>query len=117
MAGFFGGKIEKVLMRVVELFLALPVLPLLPFRDVDEVIARANATRFGLSGSVWSGNTQRAADIGGRLECGTVWINQHISIVPHAPISGVKWSGMGAKNGPWGLLGFTEIQSVQIPTV
>ena len=91
-----------------------PVLPVVPYDDVDDAIARANATHFGLSGSVWSGDTDRARDVASRLECGTAWVNQHLSILPGAPFGGVKWSGIGVENGPWGLLGFTEIQTVNI---
>ncbi len=92
-----------------------PVLPVLPFTDIDDAITRANATPFGLSGSVWSGNTQRAAAIAHRLDCGTVWINQHLVVAPHVPVGGMKSSGIGVENGPWGLLAFTEIQTVEIP--
>lgn len=91
-----------------------PVLPLLPYSDLDDAIERANATNFGLSGSVWSSDPERAADVAGRLECGTAWVNQHIAIVPHAPFGGAKWSGLGVENGPWGLLGFTELQTVNV---
>ena len=91
-----------------------PALPVVPYDDVDDAIARANATHFGLSGSVWSDDTDRARDVASRLECGTAWVNQHLSILPDAPFGGVKWSGIGVENGPWGLLGFTEIQTVNI---
>jgi len=91
-----------------------PALPLLPYREVDEAVERANATRFGLSGSVWSSDPSRAAEVAGRLEVGTAWVNQHVAIVPHAPFGGAKWSGIGVENGPWGLLGFTEIQTVNV---
>ena len=77
-------------------------------------VRRANATHFGLSGSVWSNDTALAAEVAGRLECGTAWINQHLNILPDAPFGGVKWSGIGVENGPWGLLGFTDIQTVHI---
>ncbi len=91
-----------------------PVLPVVPYDDLDDAVARANATHFGLSGSVWSGDTDRARDVAGQLECGTAWVNQHLSILLDAPFGGVKWSGIGVENGPWGLLGFTEIQTVNV---
>ncbi|MFW6199891.1 MAG: aldehyde dehydrogenase family protein [Gemmatimonadota bacterium] len=91
-----------------------PALPVLPYGDVDEAVARANATRYGLSGSVWSSDPERGAEVAGRLECGTAWVNQHIAVRPNLPISGAKWSGIGVENGPWGLLDFTEIQTVSI---
>jgi len=91
-----------------------PALPILTYRDVDDAVERANATMFGLSGSVWSADTARAADVAGRLECGTAWVNQHLALGPNVPFGGAKWSGVGVENGPWGLLGFTEIQTVNI---
>jgi acyl-CoA reductase-like NAD-dependent aldehyde dehydrogenase len=91
-----------------------PALPILVYRDVDDAVARANRTMYGLSGSVWSGRPERAAQVAGRLECGTAWVNQHLAILPNAPFGGAKWSGLGVENGPWGLLGFTELQTVSI---
>ena len=91
-----------------------PALPILPYRSIDDAVERANATMYGLSGSVWSANVDRAAEVAGQLECGTAWVNQHLAIVPSAPFGGAKWSGIGVENGPWGLLGFTELQTVNI---
>jgi acyl-CoA reductase-like NAD-dependent aldehyde dehydrogenase len=91
-----------------------PALPVIPYRDLDDAVERANATHFGLSGSVWSADVERAAEVAGRLECGTGWVNTHLAILPHAPFGGAKWSGIGVENGPWGLLGFTEIQTVHV---
>ena len=91
-----------------------PALPVIAYKDVDEAVERANATNFGLSGSVWSSDPNRAADVAGRLECGTAWVNQHLAVAPNLPFGGAKWSGIGVENGPWGLLGFTEIQVVNV---
>jgi acyl-CoA reductase-like NAD-dependent aldehyde dehydrogenase len=91
-----------------------PVLPLVTYRDVDDAVERANATHFGLSGSVWSNDVARATEVASQLDCGTAWVNKHLDIVPHAPFGGAKWSGIGVENGPWGLLGFTEIQTVNV---
>jgi acyl-CoA reductase-like NAD-dependent aldehyde dehydrogenase len=91
-----------------------PALPVLPYRDVEDAVQRANRTMYGLSGSVWSSNPERAAELAGQLDCGTAWVNQHLAIVPNAPFGGAKWSGIGVENGPWGLLGFTELQTVNI---
>lgn len=91
-----------------------PLLPILSFRDEAEVIARANAGHFGLSGSVWSGDADRAAELAGAMECGTVWVNQHLSLLPIAPVGGLKWSGIGVENGPWGLATYTDIQTISV---
>lgn len=91
-----------------------PALPVLRYREVDDAIERANGTMFGLSGSVWSNDLDRATQLAGKLECGTAWVNQHLQIVPHAPFGGAKWSGIGVENGPWGLYGFTEARTINI---
>jgi len=87
-----------------------PALPVIAYRDVDDAVERANATHFGLSGSVWSGDPDRGAEVAARLECGTAWTNTHLVLQPHQPFGGAKWSGVGVENGPWGLLAFTELQ-------
>jgi acyl-CoA reductase-like NAD-dependent aldehyde dehydrogenase len=87
-----------------------PALPVISYRDLDDAVERANATHFGLSGSVWSADSERAADVAARLECGTAWANTHLALAPHQPFGGAKWSGIGVENGPWGLYGFTELQ-------
>ena len=91
-----------------------PALPILRYRDVDDAIERANRTTFGLSGSVWSGDRERAADVASRLDCGTAWVNQHLELTPKAPFGGAKWSGIGVENGHWGLYGFTETRTLNI---
>ena len=89
-----------------------PALPVISYRDVDDVIERANATHFGLSGSVWGADSQRATEVAGQLECGTAWVNTHLALGPQQPFGGFKWSGVGVENGPWGLAEFTEIQVI-----
>ncbi len=89
-----------------------PALPVISYRRVEEAVAHANASNFGLSGSVWSSDTERAGMVAAQLECGTAWVNTHIALAPHQPFGGVKWSGLGVENGPWGLYGFTELQVI-----
>ena len=91
-----------------------PALPVIPYKDVDDALRRANATHFGLSGSVWSASPERATEVAGQLECGSAWVNQHIVVAPNLPFGGAKWSGVGVEGGSWGLLGFTEIQVVNV---
>ncbi|MBB3773551.1 acyl-CoA reductase-like NAD-dependent aldehyde dehydrogenase [Angulomicrobium tetraedrale] len=91
-----------------------PLLPILTFRDEAEVLERANATHFGLSGSVWSGNVARATELAGEMDCGTVWVNQHLTLLPIAPVGGHKWSGIGVENGSWGLVSYTDIQTISV---
>jgi acyl-CoA reductase-like NAD-dependent aldehyde dehydrogenase len=87
-----------------------PALPIIGYRDLADAVERANATHFGLSGSVWTSDADRGAEVAGQLECGTAWVNAHLALAPHQPFGGAKWSGIGVENGPWGLLGFTELQ-------
>lgn len=91
-----------------------PALPIIPYKDVDDAVRRANGTQYGLSGSVWSSNADAAAEVAAQLECGSAWVNQHLAIAPNLPFGGAKWSGIGVENGTWGLLGFTEIQVVNV---
>jgi acyl-CoA reductase-like NAD-dependent aldehyde dehydrogenase len=80
-----------------------PALPVLGYPDEAEAVRLANATDYGLSGSVWGADEGRAAAVASRLECGTAWINTHGVILPDQPFGGVKSSGIGVENGPWGL--------------
>jgi acyl-CoA reductase-like NAD-dependent aldehyde dehydrogenase len=89
-----------------------PALPIMSYKSVDDAIERANATNFGLSGSVWSADPDRAATIAAQLDCGTAWINTHLALGPGQPFGGHKWSGIGVENGPWGLSEFSEVQAV-----
>ncbi len=91
-----------------------PVLPLIRYTDVDDVVRRANASEFGLSGSVWSSDIGKATEIAQRLECGTAWVNQHATIAPHIPMGGVKASGVGVEFGAEGLAEYTDIQIVSV---
>jgi len=89
-----------------------PALPVVAYRDLEDAVARANRTHFGLAGSVWSADPERAAGVASRLECGTAWINTHLLLAPSQPFGGFKWSGIGVENGPWGLAGFYELQTL-----
>ncbi|WP_179562950.1 aldehyde dehydrogenase family protein [Sphingomonas sp. R3G8C] len=91
-----------------------PILPLVKFDDVEDVIARANASDYGLGGSVWSADVGRAADIAARIESGQVWVNQHLAIGPHIPMAGFKQSGLGVEQGVEGLAEYAQVQVVNI---
>lgn len=87
-----------------------PVIPLIRFMSDDEIVGRANASQYGLGGSVWSSNVDRARKIADDIDAGTVWINQHITIGPHIPMAGSKQSGIGVEQGLEGLSEFTQIR-------
>ncbi len=91
-----------------------PVLPIIPVRSAEDAIERANASHFGLGGSIWTADVDRGVALARDLECGTGWVNQHGALTPFAPFGGRKWSGIGYENGPWGLAAFTELQVLSV---
>jgi acyl-CoA reductase-like NAD-dependent aldehyde dehydrogenase len=101
--------------RVVQEEAFGPVLPILKYSTIDEAVARANASEFGLGGSVWGSDINAAAEVAARLETGTVWINSAQGLTPFAAFAGHKQSGVGAENGLEGLLEFTVPQTIYVP--
>jgi len=91
-----------------------PILPIIKYSDVDDAIRRANDSCFGLGGSIWSKDIQKAKALALRLDCGTAWVNTHSTIQPNAPFGGVKESGVGVEFGLEGLAEYTSIQTVKI---
>ncbi|MEC3909524.1 aldehyde dehydrogenase family protein [Sphingobium sp. CR2-8] len=92
-----------------------PVLPMMRFSDIDDVIDQANCSEYGLAGSVWSEDIDAAVAIAKRMDTGSIWINQNRQVAPHVPFSGFKQSGIGVENGRAGLLEFTQSKSIYIP--
>ncbi|MGE0113817.1 MAG: aldehyde dehydrogenase family protein [Steroidobacteraceae bacterium] len=91
-----------------------PVLPVLRFSDVEDAIRRANDTRYGLAGSVWSADIERAAKIAARLEVGTAWVNQHRATAANVPFGGAKESGIGRHYSIIGLKSNMEPRVISI---
>jgi acyl-CoA reductase-like NAD-dependent aldehyde dehydrogenase len=91
-----------------------PVVPVLKFHDIDEVIRRANDTRYGLAGSVWSRDPERARAVAERLDVGTVWINQHRATAANVPFGGAKESGIGRHYSVLGLKSDMEPRVISI---
>jgi acyl-CoA reductase-like NAD-dependent aldehyde dehydrogenase len=87
-------------------------LPVIKYRNLDDVMAEANRTHYGLGGSVWTSDLARGERLVQEIESGTGWVNQHMDITPFAPFGGCKWSGLGYENGKWGYEEFTEMQVV-----
>lgn len=85
-----------------------PALPIMMFDDVDEVVARANATHFGLGSSIWTSDLAHGAEVARKVSAGTTWVNAHLYLLPNLPFGGVKQSGIGTENGVWGLHEFTD---------
>ena len=91
-----------------------PILPVVSFSDVEDALEKANAVSVGLGGSVWSSDVAVAQKLASRLECGTAWVNNHAMIQPDAPFGGVKQSCVGVEFGRYGLVEYTNIQTLQI---
>jgi acyl-CoA reductase-like NAD-dependent aldehyde dehydrogenase len=89
-----------------------PVLPLLKYRDIDDVVARANHTSYGLAASVWGRDIALAEAIAQRIEAGTVWINHVHAFSPDIAFGGHKQSGVGIENSLHGLAEYTNLQTV-----
>ncbi|MEI6457693.1 MAG: betaine-aldehyde dehydrogenase [Pseudomonadota bacterium] len=91
-----------------------PVMSVLEFVDEDEVVARANATEFGLSAGVFTNDLTRAHRVIANLEAGTCWIN-HYNITPvELPFGGHKRSGLGRENGRAAIDHYTQLKSVYV---
>ncbi len=85
-----------------------PVLPVLSYDDLDDAIARANATEYGLGGTVWGRDLDRAFRVAARIESGTVWVNQHMSFNLNVTARGAKHSGVGGELGIEGFNAYTQ---------
>ncbi len=92
-----------------------PVLPILKYKDIDEVVARANDTRMGLGASVWTRDIDKGEKVAARIQAGTVWINHHIGAEPDIPFGGFKESGVGREHGTMGLQTYMEAQIINRP--
>lgn len=91
-----------------------PILPVIRYSDIDDVVARANASPYGLGASVWSSDTSRALAVAERIESGSVWVNQHVAIGPHIPMAGVKSSGLGVEQAEEGLAEYTQLSVINM---
>ncbi len=91
-----------------------PVIPVIPFDDDDEAVRLANDSWGGLCASVWTADTETATRLGGRLECGYVWVNDHgaTRLDLRAPFGGMKQSGMGREQGIEGVRAFQDTRSI-----
>jgi aldehyde dehydrogenase (NAD+) len=99
-------------MRVVQEEIFGPVLCALPFDSVDEVVARANATSYGLGSGVWTSDLGRALRVSRSLRAGSVWVNCYQAMDPAVPFGGYKMSGYGRESGREHIEEFLETKAV-----
>jgi succinate-semialdehyde dehydrogenase/glutarate-semialdehyde dehydrogenase len=89
-----------------------PVAAVVRARDVDHAVALANETEFGLGASIWTQDVERAKTLARRIEAGSVFVNALVASDPRLPFGGVKRSGYGRELGEFGILEFTNIQTI-----
>jgi aldehyde dehydrogenase (NAD+) len=91
-----------------------PVMSIIPFRDVDDVIQRGNRTMYGLAAAVWTKDIKKAHRLAAELKAGTVWINCYDVFDAAAPFGGFKMSGIGRELGEYALRNYTEVKTVTV---
>jgi aldehyde dehydrogenase (NAD+) len=89
-----------------------PVMSVIPFKDLGEVITRANRTIYGLAAGVWTRDIKKAHAIANSVRAGTVWVNCYNVLDTRAPFGGFKQSGSGRELGEYGLQQYTEVKTV-----
>jgi aldehyde dehydrogenase (NAD+) len=101
-------------MKIAEEEIFGPVMSIIRFNDIEEVIERSNRTSYGLAAAVWTRDIGKAHAIANNVRAGTVWVNCYDVFEPGAPFGGFKQSGMGRELGEYGLQQYTEIKTVTV---
>jgi aldehyde dehydrogenase (NAD+) len=101
-------------MRIAEEEIFGPVMSIIKFKDIDEVIERANRTMYGLAAGVWTRDIGKAYAIANGVRAGTVWVNCYDVFDAAAPFGGFKQSGIGRELGEYGLQQYTEVKTVTV---
>jgi aldehyde dehydrogenase (NAD+) len=91
-----------------------PVMSVIPFKDVNDVVRRANNTTYGLAAAVWTRDISKAHALANSLRAGTVWVNCYDVFDAAAPFGGFKQSGIGRELGEYGLSNYTEVKTVTV---
>jgi aldehyde dehydrogenase (NAD+) len=91
-----------------------PVMSIIPFRDIEEVIERGNKTIYGLAAAIWTKDVSKAHRLAAELKAGTVWVNCFDVFDAAAPFGGFKMSGIGRELGEYALRNYTEVKTVTV---
>jgi len=101
-------------MRIAQEEIFGPVVSVIPFTDVEDVIEQGNRINYGLGAGIWTNNLQKAHKVAAALKAGTVWVNTYNLIDPAMPFGGFKQSGIGREMGFAGIELYTELKSVWV---
>ena len=91
-----------------------PVLPVLSYTDLDDAIAKANDSEYGLGGTVWTNDLDRGQEVASQILSGTIWVNKHLDLPFDVPFGGAKQSGLGVEYGQEGLEEFTQQKTINM---
>jgi aldehyde dehydrogenase (NAD+) len=91
-----------------------PVMSIMKFKDIEEVVERSNRTDYGLAAAVWTRDISKAHAVANSVRAGTVWVNCYDVFDAAAPFGGFKQSGIGRELGEYGLQQYTEVKTVTI---
>jgi len=103
-------------MRIAQEEIFGPVISAIPFKDVDDLIARANSTMFGLGSGVWTRDVSKAHHLAKAIRAGSVWVNCYQTMDPAVPFGGYKMSGYGRESGLQHLEEYLNVKAVWIKT-
>ena len=101
-------------MKIAEEEIFGPVMSIIKFRDMDDLVDRANKTMYGLAAGVWTRDISKAHAVANGVRAGTVWVNCYDVFDAAAPFGGFKQSGIGRELGEYGLQQYTEIKTVTV---
>lgn len=89
-----------------------PVIPVLKYETIEEVVARANNTAFGLGGTIWTSDPARGIEVAKRIDSGVIWVNRHLEMPFDMPVGAAKHSGFGVAQGLEGLKEYTQLKII-----